>query len=49
MPQYRTFKAEQKVRSIFGKTYTVLSQTGCMVFVAEMSSGHIHPSKIWAI
>jgi hypothetical protein len=43
------FTPGQKVRNQYGKTLTVICQDGCQVFVVEMTMGHYHPSKLWAI
>ena len=43
---YKQFQAGQKVRTQYGEIRTVLSQTGCQVFVEEERNSHYHPSKL---
>ena len=49
MSNYKTFKAGDKVRTIFGKVRTVLFQDGCQVFFAGRCGEYAHPSKCFLI
>lgn len=44
---YPTFNAGDKVRSVFGKVYTVASQTDCVVYFTNGDCAH--PTKIWKV
>lgn len=48
MNDYPQFTKGQKVRSVFGKTFVVSEQMGCMVYV-EGSNDHYHPSKLYPV
>lgn len=48
MTDRNTFTAGQKVKDRTGRTFTVLSQDECQVFIVELCGRHIHPANLRA-